>query len=240
MYTLPMFDTFLFALDGVLVDSAELIVSAFGELYAEHGAEARGMVEAYQRAHPGEARPERIAMFHRSLLGEELIGAELTAECDRLGQIILDEIADCPLMPDIAEALRVLRARGIATHIVSNAPQRELEAIVALKGLTGQFRSVHGAPRSREQICEAILNTRRIDRTRCLFVGNTMADYRCAASVGVHFLGIGAFATAPFPFGTIVTERLGDSFLDIATARLARPIVPAARPIGFGRRFRTV
>lgn len=238
MYTLPMFDTFLFAFDCVVVDSAELAISAFGELYAEHGEDVRGMVEAYQRAHPGEARHERIAMFHRSLLGEELGSEEIAAECDRLGQIILDEIADCPLMPDIVETLRVLRARGIAAHIVSHVPQDELEAIVALKGLAGHFRSINGAPPSRELVCDAIFAADRLDRARCLFVGNTMADYRCAASVGIHFVGIGDFASAPFPFGTQLADRLGDMFLEIATARLGRSFV-APQPIGFGRRSRT-
>ena len=237
MYSLSQFDTFLFALDGVVLDSIELTISAFGELYAEHGDEPRGMVEAYQRAHPGEPRAERIAMFHRSLLGEELARAEIAHESDRLGQIILDEIGTCPLMPDIAETLEVLSARRIAAHIVSNVPQQELDAIVAIKGLSSRFRSVHGAPLSRDLICEAIFAASRADRSRCLYIGNTMADYRCAASIGIHFLGIGEFASAPFPFGSQVAEQLGDVFLEIATARLGRPF-DMPRPIELGRRFR--
>lgn len=238
MFTLPQFDHFLFAFDGVLVDSAELTISAFGELYADHGDEVRGMVEAYQRAHPGEARHERIPMFHRSLLGEELTRAEIEAECDRLADIIGDEMVDCPLMSDIAETLEVLRARGIGSHIVSSVPPEEIATMVARKGFAPHFRSIHGAPLSREIICEAIFAANCADRARCLFVGNSMADYRCASNVGAQFIGIGDYATSPFPFGTLVVERLGEAFLEIATARLGRPLA-TPKPLELGRRFRS-
>lgn len=237
MFTLAQFNCFLFAFDGVIIDSAELNISAYGELYADHGEDIRGMVEAYQRAHPGEPRHEKIPMLHRTLLGEELAPAKIEAECDRLGEIILEEIIDCPLMPDIAKTLEVLRARGIASHIVSSIPHEELRAIVARKGLARHFDSVHGAPPSKEMICEAIFAAGQADRARCLFIGTTTADYRCAANVGIPFLGIGEFATAPFPFGTQVVERLGEVFIEIATTDLARPFAfPAS--IELGRRFR--
>lgn len=237
MFTLAQFDHFLFAFDGVIIDSAELTISAFGEIYADHGEDVRGMVEAYQRAHPGEPRHEQIRMLHRTLLGEELVPAEIRAECDRLGEIILDEILDCPLMPDIAETLRVLHARGLAAHIVSDMPQDELRAIINRKGLANHFQSAQGAPLSREMICETIFAASRADRARCLFIGATLADYRCATNVGIPFIGIGEFATAPFPFGTHVAERLGDLFLDIATARLGRGF-SAPASVEPGRRFR--
>ena len=237
MFTLAQFDTFLFGFDGVVLDSAELMISAFGELYADHGDEARGMVEAYQRTHPGEARPERIAMFHRSLLGEDLNRAEIEAECDRLSRIILEEIADCPLMPDIDETLSVLRAHGISGHIVSNMPQQELEEILSRKSLAHRFRSAHGGPPSREIICEAIFAANRVDRGRCLFIGTSMAEYRCATNIGAHFIGIGDDATSPFPFGTQVVHRLGEAFLEIAAARLGAGVA-FSRPIELGRRFR--
>lgn len=238
MFTLGQFDHFLFAFDGVILDSAELTVSAFGELYADHGDDVRGMVEAYRRAHPGEPRHEQIRMLHRTLLGEELTPAETGAECGRLGEIILDDIVDCPLMPDIAETLQLLNARGIAAHIVSSMPQDELRTIVTRRGLARHFRSVQGAPLSQEMNCEAIFAASRADRVRCLFVGATMADYRCATNIGIPFLGIGEFATAPFPFGTHVTERLGDIFLDIATTRLGRTFSTPA-PVELVRRFRS-
>ena len=237
MFTLSQFDHFLFAFDGVLLDSTELTISAFGELYAEHGDEVRGMVDAYQRAHPGEARHERIAMFHRSLLGEELTRAEIEAECDRLADIIGDEIVDCPLMPDIAETLAVLNARGIACHMVSNIPPDEIATTVMRKGISPYFGSIHGAPLSRDINCEAIFATHRAERARCLFVGNTMADYRCASNIGAHFIGIGDYAASPFPFGTVVVERLGEVFLEIATAHLGRATI-APKPLELGRRFR--
>lgn len=239
MFTLGQFDHFLFAFDGVIVDSAELTVSAFGELYADHGDDVRGMVEAYRRAHPGEPRQEQLRMLHRTLLGEELTPARASMECDRLGEIILDEMVDCPLMPDIAETLHILNARGIAAHIVSTIPQSELRTVVSRKGIARHFRSVQGAPQSQEASCEAIFAGGRVDRVHCLFVGATLADYRCATNVGIPFLGIGEFASAPFPFGTHVTERLGDTFLDIATARLGRAFSAPSR-MELGRRFRAI
>lgn len=237
MLMLSQFDAIFFDFDGVIVDSVELKISAFGELYADHGEEIRGMVEAYQRAHPGETRFEKIPMFHRSLLGIELSPAAIAAECDRLGEIILDEVVACPLMPDIAEALRVLRSRDIPCHIVSGTPQDELAEIVERKGIGHFFRSIHGSPRSKSAISEDIFAMCGYDRSRSLFIGDAMTDYRCAIACNMPFLGIGDLAGSPFPFGTHVVERLGETFLEIATARLGRRYI-TPRPATFGRRIR--
>src|SRR3569623_3572376 len=95
------YDAVFFDFDGVIADSVDAKIIAFGELYREFGTEVRAAVMAYQRAVPGETRFDKIPKFHRELLGIELTPDELTHWCDRQSDIVLDEVVASPLLPDV-------------------------------------------------------------------------------------------------------------------------------------------
>ena len=114
------YDAVFFDFDGVIADSVDAKIIAFGELYREFGAEVRAAVMAYQRAVPGETRFDKIPKFHRELLGIELTPDEITHWCDRLSDIVLDEVVASPLLPDVPEILTRLRDR-VSRRISSRA-----------------------------------------------------------------------------------------------------------------------
>jgi phosphoglycolate phosphatase-like HAD superfamily hydrolase len=214
------YDGIFFDFDGVIADSVDAKVMAFGELYRAFGPEVRAAVMAYQRAVPGETRFDKIPKFHRELLGIELSPDEITHWCDRLSDIVLDEVVASPLLPDVPEVLTLLRDQGVPAHIVSGTPHDELQVIVDRKGLRPFFASARGAPQKKHVIVEDILAATGLARERCLFVGDAMTDYDCAIACAMDFLGRAAAAQSLFPAGTRVVERLGEAFL--APSRLRR------------------
>lgn len=215
------YDAVFFDFDGVIADSVDAKIIAFGELYREFGAEVRAAVMAYQRAVPGETRFDKIPKFHRELLGIELTPDEITHWCDRLSDIVLDEVVASPLLPDVPEILTRLRDRGVPAHIVSGTPHDELQLIVDRKGLRRYFASARGAPQKKHVIVEDILAATGLTRERCLFVGDAMTDYDCAQACRLDFLGRIEPGHNPFPDGTPIVERLGEALLPPADARRA-------------------
>jgi len=207
------YECVFFDFDGVIADSVDAKIMAFGELYREFGPEVRAAVMAYQRAVPGETRFDKIPKFHRELLGITLSPAEITHWCDRLSDIVLDEVVASPLLPDVPEILTGLRDQGVPAHIVSGTPHDELQVIVDRKGLRAFFASARGAPQKKHVIVEDILAAEGLARDRCLFVGDAMTDHDCARVCGLDFLGRIDRGRNPFPDGTLVVERLGAVFL---------------------------
>ena len=215
------YECVFFDFDGVIADSVDAKIMAFGELYREFGPEVRAAVMAYQRAVPGETRFDKIPKFHRELLGITLSPAEITHWCDRLSDIVLDEVVASPLLPDVPEILTLLRDQGVPAHIVSGTPHDELQVIVDRKGLRAFFASARGAPQKKHVIVEDILAAEGLARDRCLFVGDAMTDHDCARACGLDFLGRIDRGRNPFPDGTLVVERLGEVFLPQREARRA-------------------
>lgn len=215
------YDGIFFDFDGVIADSVDAKIMAFGELYRAFGPEVRTAVMAYQRAVPGETRFDKIPRFHRDLLGIELSPQEITHWCDRLSDIVLDEVVASPLLPDVPEILTLLRDQGVPAHIVSGTPHDELQVIIDRKGLRPFFASARGAPQKKHVIVEDILATTGMARERCLFVGDAMTDYDCAQACRLHFLGRVERGQNPFPAGTHVVSRLGDAFFTSREARRA-------------------
>ena len=215
------YDGIFFDFDGVIADSVDAKIIAFGELYREFGAEVRAAVMAYQRAVPGETRFDKIPKFHRELLGGELTPDQVTHWCDRLSDIVLDEVVASPLLPDVPEILALLRDRGVPEPIVSGTPHDELQMIVDRKGLRPWFASARGAPQKKHVIVEDILAVTGLERDRCLFVGDAMTDYDCAQACRIDFLGRIEPGQNPFPEGTFVVERLGEALLPPVDTRRA-------------------
>lgn len=210
--SLAELDCVFFDFDGVIADSVDAKIHAFGQLYSGFGEDVRRAVEAYQRAVPGETRYEKIPKFHREHLGVTLSAAEVETWCARLGDLVLDTVVESPLLPDVIAVLELLRGTGIPSHIVSGTPHDELAIILRRKGLTHYFRSAEGAPRRKETIVNGLLELHRLDPARCLFVGDAMTDHRCATACAMPFLGRAGAGDNPFPVGTRVVERLGQAF----------------------------
>ncbi|GAB5480263.1 MAG: HAD family hydrolase [Parasphingorhabdus sp.] len=211
--SLSQYDCILFDFDGVIADSVDAKITAFGALYDEFGPDVRQAVEDYQRAVPGETRYDKIPRFHRDLLGITLSEDEVLQWCDKLSSIVLDEVVASALLPDVADILAMLVRRNIQAHIVSGTPHDELQIIIERKGLSPFFKTTRGSPEKKDVIARDIMRANGLTVDQCLFVGDAMTDYNCALACDMDFLGRAEKATNPFPEGTTVVDRLGKFFI---------------------------
>ncbi|MEP3226790.1 MAG: HAD hydrolase-like protein [Parasphingorhabdus sp.] len=210
---LSQYDCIFFDFDGVIVDSVDAKISAFGTLYDAFGPRVRQVVEDYQRKVPGETRYDKIPRFHRDLLGISLSQDEISDWCNKLSTIVLDQVVKSPLLPDVAQILALLLRQEIQAHIISGTPHDELQIIVERKGLNPFFKSARGAPEKKHNIARDIMTGYDLTPAQCLFVGDAMTDYDCANLCHIDFLDRAAEEMNPFPQGTQVVDRLGTFFL---------------------------
>jgi phosphoglycolate phosphatase-like HAD superfamily hydrolase len=98
--------------------------------------------------------------------------------------------------------------REIALFVASGTPDEEIREIVARRGMSHYFVSIHGAPATKEEIINNICNSHSFDRKRVLMVGDALADYDGAVKTGVCFIGRVHEGRSPFPESVVVIEDL--------------------------------
>ena len=198
----------VFDFDGVVVDSVQLKVDAFREMYSGHGDEILQAVEHYQRYHGGISRSKKFAHFERELLGKDADEARIADLSEQYSRIVEDKVASCPPVNGAIEFLERWAAE-IPCYVISGTPQEELQRIAERRGLTGYFRILLGFPTTKEGGIERFLADGPYAPDRVVMIGDAMTDHDAAEAVGVGFVGV-APPDVPhfFPEGTVLISDL--------------------------------
>lgn len=202
----------LFDLDGTLVDSAPDIATAVNELLAEEGlaphslAAVRGMI-----GHGLERLVERAFAAHGVALLPEALATRYAAMSAIYARHLTELTA---LRPGAGEAVRAVRAAGLACAVVTNKPEGFSRAILAHFGLLDAMGAVIGgdsgygkkpAPDMLFAACERL----GVSTADTLLVGDSGADLASARAAGIACLLLrGGYCDGP-------VENLGaDGVLD--------------------------
>lgn len=178
-----------FDFDGVIVDSVQLKVDAFREMYIRHGTDIADKVEAYQRYHGGMSRMNKFRHFEAELLGTPADEARIDALCATYSDLVEEKVTTCPLIPG---ALAFLEAYSpsLPFYIISGTPEPELQRIVERRGISGHFVEVRGSPISKEDALRHFLRSGGYDPMRTAMIGDAMTDHDAAIETGVPFIGV--------------------------------------------------
>ena len=188
--------------DGVIVESSDIKTAAFRAMYQPYGETVMVQAVAHHRANGGISRRKKIRHCHRTLLGVALGEAELDGLCRHFSHLVEDAVVEAPLVPGAGEFLASHHQR-LPLFVVSGTPEEELRRIVVRRDLGGFFAGVHGSPREKPPIIQAILAARGLAPERTLFIGDARTDYEAAAVCGVPFIGrVGEGQHDPFPPAT--------------------------------------
>lgn len=175
-----------FDFDGVILESGSIKQQAFLDLFADHPGLAPHIL-AHHRQHLGVSRFDKIAWIHRELLGRPLSPEQLAEEGRRYSDLVLHQVLTCPLVAGAEELLQSLRGR-LLTFVVSATPQRELELIVARRGLAPYFGELRGAPGAKADILRDLLLRHELAPQELLMIGDGWSDYQAAGAAGVGFV----------------------------------------------------
>lgn len=201
-------DAVVFDFDGVVVDSVELKVDAFRDMYRDHGVEVMDAVEAYQRYHGGMSRMKKFAYFEAELMGRTANQAKIDALCEAYSALVEEKVCTCPLIEG-AEAFLERFSGQIPFYVISGTPEAELNRIADRRGVSKYFRRLRGSPMSKEEGIEEFLADGPFSRDRTVMIGDAITDYDAAVATGIGFVGI-APPDVPhfFPEGTRIIPDL--------------------------------
>jgi AHBA synthesis associated protein len=194
------FEAVVFDLDGVLIDSFEVMRQAFARAYAEFVGPGRPPFEEY-RTHQGRYFPDIMRLMNLPLEMEEPF---VRASAELIGEITV--------YPGVRELLERLRDAGVATAVATGKSAARARAALAAHGLLPLLDTVVGSdevprPKPHPDIVIEALRRLRIDApSRALMVGDAAIDIRSGRSAGT--------VTAGASWGSEDVERLRDAGAD--------------------------
>ncbi|HYL33480.1 MAG TPA: HAD family hydrolase [Stellaceae bacterium] len=209
------FAAMIFDFDGVIVESTELKTEAFRALFADRAGRIEAIVDLHRR-HAGVDRFTKFEMIYRDILHEPLTASIRQDLGVRFAQLVEDAVTNCPMVPGAGELLATLDRR-MSMAVVSSTPQRELERVVARRGLGRFFAAVRGSPPAKSEAVRALLEERGWTAANVLMVGDAAADLAAARTNGVAFIGR-LTPGDPYPFSP-----------EVPTVRDLTPLAESAR-----------
>ncbi len=196
-----------FDFDGVIVESLEVKVEAFRQIYAPFGPSVEKRAIEHYVHETGVPRLFRFRYCHKHFLGQDPTDAEVQALSDRFGGMVENLVVACDGVPGARDFLEAFADR-IPCFVVSATPDAELKRIVRRRGLDRFFAAVHGSPPDKPEVLSRILTERGWPAADTVMIGDGLADYRAATANGIRFVGrTHASFESPFPEGT---DTIGD------------------------------
>ncbi len=206
-------EAFFFDFDGVLADSVEVKTEAFAKLYEPYGSEVVAQVIDHHRRHGGMTRADKFRYYHRDYLGKTLSDEEMAELCREFSELVVDKVVAAPEISGAGEFLRKWCSQ-LPCFVISATPQEEIRQIVRRRGMMGYFEEVLGAPASKKDNLQRLLNQFHLNPSKCCLFGDAESDYRAAHACGVEFIGIVNDADSPL-LRTLPEIRYTKDFTDV-------------------------
>lgn len=183
---MPRLRAIVLDFDGVVVESLDVKMRAFAELFRDHPDHVEAIV-AHHRAYPGVSRYEKFHHIYATLLRRPLAAAEMRRLDRRFSALVRDAVVACPFVKGARPFLRFASAR-VPVFVASATPQAELRWIVRQRELAPFFAGVYGSPASKADTIAAIGTRLGVETRDMLFVGDAVSDRDAARATGARFI----------------------------------------------------
>lgn len=219
-----MLRALLLDFDGVIKESLDIKTEAFAALFAPWGETAMARARAHHLANGGMSRFEKIPLYLREYCGvapdADLVARLVADFADR----VTDAVIASPYVPGARGLIERSAAAGLVLAVVSGTPEDEMRDIVERAGLAPFFARVYGSPRGKRELLELAFADLGVTPGECLFVGDSINDFRPALALGVPFVGrVRPGTDDPFPPDVVrVADLAGIDPVAIHARALAR------------------
>jgi len=200
---LSKFDCIIYDFDGVVLDTVQLKVDAFCQVYRHEDPDLIEAVRSFADNNGGMSRYEKFRHFEVSVFGREGDPPAIDALCASYGQFVDEGVGKAAYIRGAPECFFAI-APFAEQHIVSAAPESDVLTALSGRGILQHFRSVGGAPKSKPAEFQRILEAGGHDPSRVLAIGDSLSEYRAALELKIPFLAIvGPGVTDRFPADTL-------------------------------------
>lgn len=182
-------EAIFFDFDGVLVDSMEIKTQAFENLFEPYGQDIKDKVVRHHREHGGMTRRDKFRHYYKYFLRKALSDQELDRLCNAFANIVIEKVIAAPAIPGVEDFLRNCQGR-VPCFVISGTPADELLAIIKQRGWSRYFIEVCGAPVTKREHLNILLNNYSLHPENCIFFGDAFSDYDAAKTFEIPFIGV--------------------------------------------------
>lgn len=198
MYGTKSLEAVFLDFDGVIVDSVKIKGEAFAQLYRPFGKKIAADVLKHHLANGGMTRRDKFCYYHRVFLKLQLPICDLNDMTARFAELVKEAVIECPLILGAMECLTTL-SNQVPLFVVSATPSDELKFILLRRGLMRFFKSAHGAPESKTEILQRLIEKHLLAPDRCIMVGDSFEDHVAADAANISFVGVEDPSKKTFP-----------------------------------------
>lgn len=179
-----------FDMDGVLFDTESVKLAAFLDAFEPFcggdGAVVK-KIQAYNAAHRGVPRAEKIRFVLANLLGRPMHsdGGDAANIATRYAAFLAQRLPRCAPMGGLTEFLAEVDA---IRYVVSSAPPSEIRANLERHRLDAAFHGIAGYPQMKTDALWEI--TERHHPVPVLYFGDAPADLAAARAAGTRFVAV--------------------------------------------------
>ena len=164
--------------DGVIKNSLTVKSEGYEKLFSPYGEEVSRRVRLHHEAYGGVSRYEKIPLY-LSWAGETNDKKKEDEFCEKFSNLVKQAVISSTWTPGVKEYLHNRRKEQYFV-LVTATPQKEIEQILESLKLSGCFREVYGAPKSKtEAICQ-VLKQRACSPEDALMIGDSNSDLEAA------------------------------------------------------------
>jgi len=172
--------------DGVIKETIQLKGEVFAELFRDYGQSLMNKIREHHKLHGGISRLEKIPLYLK-WAGLAPDSENIRRLSERFSQMVFQKVVEAPWVPGAKELLH-LNPFQQKPYLVTATPQPEIELILAALNLTAAFEGVFGAPVTKTDAIQKVLEVSGIPKELCLLIGDSLSDRQAAISMNIPFL----------------------------------------------------
>ena len=182
-----MVNAIIFDFDGVVLESLNVKTNAFKKLYDPYGSDISKRVVEHHLKNSGVSRFEKIKIYHKIFLGEDLDEIKIQKIAQKFSKIVLNEIMNVPFV-DGAKKFIEENYNRYSMFISSATPTTELNYICDQRKISKYFHGIFGSPDSKYNHISLILENFSLDKHEVVFIGDSSSDLNAARKHNLTFI----------------------------------------------------
>ena len=172
--------------DGVIKESIEVKTEAFRQLFKGQDPSFIDDIIEHHRTHGGMPRFNKIPLY-LSWLGFTQDQETVDAYCSQYSDLVKQKVIESAWVPGVKSYLFSNPFNQIFV-LTSATPQQEMNEIASELNLTDKFKSIYGAPTSKDQAIRIELTVHPELAEFSVMIGDSPQDKAAARKTGIDFI----------------------------------------------------
>lgn len=178
-----------FDFDGVLVDSNQIKVTAFYELFRDFDTDVADKLVHYHKQHGGISRVVKIQYAFEKILGIHLPQEKLNTMAKAYSELVIEKVIHANWIPGAEQTLQNIQEK-LPVFVISGTPQDELRLVITRRKIGHYFNEILGSPIMKPEHIANLCKQYTLQPEQCVFVGDAFTDYDAARRFDMPFIGI--------------------------------------------------